>query len=383
MNVHEELRDPERISERLEFHRRIVAQEQEAGAICDRVLRGPSAWWRNALFQAGDIHTAGMVTVLIRRSEEALQQGPPEALELSEIALQIASTLDFLAYPYDHVHKVRGQALRQQAFVLSCLGRHQPAKLMADFAMELFKQIPEPHREIARLDLVRSNIARNMGRHDRAVAFARDAAEGFLACGARTAWLNAVFYEAGAHYMAGDVREALAIWNSMENEIHRLTPEQRAARLHNMALCAGSAGTFDEAARLYALASVEFERLGSTMNRVKCTWGIGAAFTSAGRYEEAIPTLLKAEVELEALGLEADAALAALERVEALLAVGRPDDVPAICRRLLERFTKAEANASAMTALAYLRESLAMGLATPASVRHIHDFLREVRLQRR
>ena len=36
-----------------------IPEEEEAAAICDRVLKGPSRWWRNALFQAGEVHTAG------------------------------------------------------------------------------------------------------------------------------------------------------------------------------------------------------------------------------------------------------------------------------------------------------------------------------------
>jgi tetratricopeptide (TPR) repeat protein len=379
MDVHEELRDPERISERLEFHRRVIAEEQEAAAVCDRVLNGPSRWWRNALAQVGGSRNAGMVTVLIQRSEIALRQVPADALELSEVATEIASVLDLLAYPYDHVYKVRGGALRQQAYVLSCMGRHHEAKRTADLAGVFLAQIPEPLRELARLDLVRSNIERNMQNYERAVAFARDAAERFLASGARTSRLNALFFEAGAHYSAGNAREAFDIYRSMEQETALLTPEQRAARLHNMAMCASSVGKFDEAARLYTLAATDFERLGFTVNRVKCSYSIGLSMNEAGRYEDAVPLFLKAEVELDALGLESDASLAALMRVEALLALGRTAEVAEVCRRLVERFTRAGVTGAAMTALAYLRETVAIGHATPASVRHVHDFVRDTR----
>ena len=381
MDIHEELHDPERLSARLEFHRGAVAEEEEAAAICDRVLVGPPRWWRNALLQAGaGARTAGMVTVLVERSEAAVGRVPADALALSEIAAEVAGTIDILAYPYDHVHKVRGQALRQQAHVLSLLGRHHEATRIADLAAVFLRQIPEPLRELARLDLVRSNIARNTESYGEAISFARIAATRFLAAGARTSWLNARLFEACAHYSAGNHDAALEIWRSMESDLRLLTPTQRAARIHNIALCAGAAGKFDEAARLYTRAAFDFDRLGLTVNRVKCGYSIGRAMNAAGRYEEAIPVLLNAEVELEALGLETDAALAALMRVEALLVLRRTKEVPEICRALIDRFTRAGVTGAAMTALAYLRETFVMGHATPASVRHIHDFVRDTNL---
>jgi hypothetical protein len=89
----EEFHDPERISERLAFHRNAIAEEQEAKQICDSVLTGPSQWWGNALRAVDGSDTAGMVTILIQRSEAALRHSPPDSLALSEIAVGIAGRL--------------------------------------------------------------------------------------------------------------------------------------------------------------------------------------------------------------------------------------------------------------------------------------------------
>src|ERR1043166_4051522 len=269
MNILEELADPARISERLEFHHRLVAEAQEAAAICDRVLHGPASWWRNALVQADGSKTAGMVTVLIERAVVAIQQSPTDALALTEIAIELAGTMEADEYPYAHVQKIRGHALREQAWVLSCMGRHQQAARLADLAAMFFEEIPEPLRELGRLDLVRSNIARSTESYGRAVEYARQAAERFLACGARTSWLHARFFEARAHFSAGEVAKALEIYRSMADGTRLLTQEQRAARIHNMAACMSASGRFEEAARLYARAAAEFERQGATTNRVK------------------------------------------------------------------------------------------------------------------
>jgi hypothetical protein len=81
---------------------------------------------------------------------------------------------------------------------------------------------------------------------------------------------------------------------------------------------------------------------------------------------------------MESLGLESSAALAALQLAETLLIVKRHDEVPHICRALLDRFTRAGMNERALTALAFLRETVASGHVTPLHVRHVHDFLRDV-----
>lgn len=376
----EEFHDPERISERLAFHRNAVAEEEEARDICDTALSRPSQWWRNAFRATPGGCTAGMVTVLIERSEAALRHSPPDALAIIELAVEIAGELHPDDYPYKHVMRVRGQAMRQQAFVLSYAGRLQEAARIADSAAVLLEQIPLPLIEMARLDLVRSNIARNLEKNDDAIAYARRAGETYRDFANHESWLTALEFEAGAYCAAQNYKRALEIWISMgEHEAH-LSAERQARRLHNMGKCASALGSFDEAARSFAAAAEEFERLGLLVNRVTCRYSLGVAMVEAGRHDDAIVVLEKAFKEFEALGMGSDAALAALSLVEALYGAGRPDEVPAICRMLIDRFTRAGIQGAAMTALAFLRETVATGHATPALVRHVHDFMRGLNL---
>jgi len=374
----EEFHDPEKISARLDFHRNAIAEERQAREICDRVLTGPSSWWRNKLLAVEGSGTAGMVTILLERTALALRHSPRDAFALTELAVAIAAELHPNRYPYDHVMKVRGQAMREQAYVLSTMGRLREAEGIAATAAALLRQISVPLIEMAQLDLVRSDIARNMGKFDDAIAYARAAAETYGDFGNHRARLHAIDFEAGAHYCAHNYKHALELWRSLEEHAELLGPQMQATRHHNIALCASALGDFDEAARNYAAAGEQFERLGLLVNRVKCRHSLGLAMHEAGRHSDAVGVLKKAQEELEALGLEGDAALAALTRVEALLAIGRHDDVPAICRTLIDRFTRAGNGGAAMTALAFLRESVAYGHATSASVRMVRDFFRDL-----
>ena len=377
MDIKAEFSDPERISARLDFHRRVIAEEEAAKAICDRALAGPSRWWANAIDKESGGRSAGMVEILIQRSEAILPRSPLDALAIAEIAVTIAAAIDAGEYPYDHVFKVRGQALRRKAFVLSYLGQLLEASSVAEDAEHYLKQIPVAPFELARLDLVRSNIARNMEKYDEAIAFARRAAENFRWFGAKDRWLQALEFEACAHYSSRNYRAAREVWLSMEKHERLLSEEARAARLHNLAICASELGDFEEAARLHTLAATEFERLGLAVNRVKSRHSIGVALHAAGKYEKAIVLLRQAWDELETLGMQGDAALAALLLAETLLVVGRRDEVPAIARMLIERCTRAGMPASAMTALAFLRETIAFGRVTPLHVQEVREFVRD------
>src|SRR5258707_15650440 len=99
---------------------------------------------------------------------------------------------------------------------------------------------------------------------------------------------------------------------------------------------------------------------------------------NAGRNDPAITVFEQTWKEFEKLGMESEAALAALELAEALLIVRRAERVPQICRTLLDRFTSAGMTSRAITALAFLREAVAVGQAQPTLVRHVYDFLREI-----
>jgi tetratricopeptide (TPR) repeat protein len=377
MNIEEiraEFGDPDRIEARLAFHRRVIAEEEAARAICDRVLTSPSRWWGNAIRQQEGGVTAGMVTALIERAEAALARSPLDALELAETAVTIAKKLDASGYPYDHVYKVRGQAFREKAYVLSFLGRLKEAAEVAERSAECLEQIPVPPPELARLALVRSDIARNMANYEEAVSHARAAGRDFLAFGDREGWLKARTYEACARYERQDYRGALEVWRSTAKYAHLLSERHRAERLHNVAMCAAAAGEFDQAAREFTLAAEAFDRLGLPVNHVKCRCSIGRALHAAGRYAEAIEVLEKVWRQYEDLGMEGDAAYAALLLAECLLLAGRRDEVAAISRMLIDRCTRAGMTASAMTALAFLRETVATGHVTPVLVQHVRDF---------
>jgi hypothetical protein len=79
--------------------------------------------------------------------------------------------------------------------------------------------------------------------------------------------------------------------------------------------------------------------------------------------------------------MPADGALAGLKLAETLLMLDEPAEVPAICRAILDEFTRAGMMTPAVSALSFLREAVAMGkdnATTAAIIRHVHDFLQDL-----
>ena len=367
-----------RLAALVAFKERIDAEDAEAASRVASILQRPSAWWRNAVRQDPAVRTAGTVRHLLAKMRETLERVPSEALLMTSLATDIAEGLSVAKYPSDFVVALRAQALRDHAFVLSYIGRFSEARAAADRAERLFRQTPVPDYELARLDLVRANICRGIERFDESVALARHAAEVFLRFGDRHAAVNARINEGATLFELRDYASALEVWKAIEHDPGLTSDTQRIGLLHNLGICYRETSQLEKAAEYLARAAAEFELVGNDTNRVRSRWGLATTLSAAARHEQAIPLLREVWREFESLGLEADAALVALELAESLLVTNRPDEVPAICRTLLDRFTQSGMSERAVVALAFLRESVASGHATPVHVRHVHDFLRDI-----
>ena len=363
------------------FAARAKQEEEEAHVLCDEILTGPSSWWPQRLRKAAGAHTAGMVKELLERMRQMVKSSPAAALQVTALAIDIAHALDVTEYPCDYVVKLRAQAFRDHAYVLSFMGRYPDALEFADRSKRLFDQVPLPEYDLARLALVRASILQYIDRAPEAIELAREAAATFQRYGDTVRWVNARMYEAATTYETGSVEAALAIWKSLEKE-PVLDEFGRVGLLHNIALCYRQLRDFDTAIAYLRLSAGEFERIGMEAESTRSRSNLGQTLLAAGRASEAIPVLRQATREFERLDMIADAGLAALQLAEAMLLTGDASEVAAICRDLIARFTAAGMTSRAITALSFLREAVAIGQATPSLVRHVYDFMRELPAER-
>ena len=368
----------ERLARLTSFKQRLDAEDAAAKESIATLLKGPSAWWRNAVRKSPAAFTAGMVRQLLAKMRELHDRAPADALVVTSLATELANGLSIKEYPSDYVITLRAQTLRDHAYVLSIIGRYPDAEAAVEQAERLIRQTPIPDYELARLDLVRAGIYRTIDRIAEATGAAARAADTFLRFGDQPGWVNARIYQGAMLYQAKSFSDALAVWQSVENRAGLVSDTTRVLLSHNIGMCYRDMGDLDRAVHYISAAAKEFEFLGLDAHRAKSRWALATTLTVAMRYEDAIPLFQSTWRDLERLGMEIDAALVALELAETLLLARRVDEVPNICRSLLDRFTRAGMNERALTALAFLRETVASGHVTPLHVRHVHDFLRDV-----
>jgi tetratricopeptide (TPR) repeat protein len=365
----------------IEFSERVKSEDERAAAICDEILSGPASWWPQRLRQAEGAQTAGMVRQLLDRMRQLLGTSPANALQVTAMAIDIANALPLTDYPCDYAVKLRAQAYRDHAHVLSFMGRYPEALQVADRAKRLFDQVPLPEYDLARLAQVRALILRCIDRVDEALGLARDAAQTFLRFGDLARFANARVIEGAILFEKRDYPGALAVWLAVEDS-DALDLTTRIGMIHNVAICYRELGQLEEAAQRLAISVSEYEAMGVPVERTRSRRSLGQTLVCAHRYHDAIPVLRQSWREFEELDLIADAGLAALELAEALLLAGQAAEVPAICRDIVARFTRAGMTSRAITALSFLREAVALGQANPSLIRHVHDFLRELPAER-
>ena len=273
------------------------------------------------------------------------------------------------------------QAFRDHAFVLSFMGRHPEALNFADRAKRLFEQVPLPEYDLARLALVRASILQAIDRLPEAVELTRSAGETFRRFGDASRYANARMTEAAMIYHSGAIREAAAIWESLQDDAN-VDSIGRVRLLHNLAACYRQLERVDMAIDYLQRCVTEFEMLGMLTERTRSRWTLGQSLVTAGRAKEGIVLLRQAWREFESLDMITDAGLVALELAEALLIAGDASEVPSICRDIVARFTAGGMTSRAITALSFLREAVAIGQANPSLVRHVYNFLRELPAER-
>lgn len=359
------------------FAEQVRLEDERAVEQCDELLTGPPAWWRQRLRKMEGVYTGGMVKQLLERMRSYLESSPANALQVTALAIEIANALEVSTYPCDYVIKLRAQALRDHAYVLSFMGRYPEALDYTERSKRLFAQVPLPEYDLARLALVQASILCYVDRADEAIVLARNAAETFLRFGDITRHINARITEAGMIYESGNPGGALEIWLALEQD-PAIDDLGRVRVTHNIGTAYADLGQPEKAAEYLQRCIPEYEMLEMYTERARARWMLCHALVSAGRTSEAIPTLRRTWREFEELDLIADAGLVALELAEALLTIGQSEEVPAICRDLIAQFTHSGMTSRAITALSFLREAVALGHASTSLVRHVHAFLREL-----
>ena len=317
--------------------------------------------------------TLAVVRLLCKVANGTHERQPQFGLILADAALSIAAKIaETSGLPW-----CLGTAWKERANALRYLGRFRECEEALDRADEAFQS--DEHVEafdLAIVEYVRATLYCQMQRFDDAIAFARSAAATFHVYGDTRRYLSALLVEALAYYSADRDNDAVIL-------LDRVLPLARSAEesgilAHALANAANSytrLRAYAKATAYYADAIALFDDLDLPTERARTLWAMAALRVEEGDYEEGLAGLERSRIELNELGMANDAALATLDLVAALLAAGQPDRVPELCQIVSATFFSEGMIRDGKKALAYLREAVTSGKATPEVVRHVRVFL--------
>lgn len=354
---------------------RLALEDADAEQFLTPILSSPAAFRRANVGAIPEMRTAGVTRKLCAVARDLRERQPMHALALADAAVTISEQLGTL-YPRVVIDELRGAAWLERANSLRYLGRLPEAIDALDVAERAYESTPVAAYSVALVQYLRAAILLELDRHDEARALARLSARVFRQFGEHDRYVRARMLEGCVLFQQSQFGKALSLFRTLVQPAKELADVTTLAHVYlNIANCNLSLESFDEAHQHFMQALSLYEALGLETEKNRTRWSLGTLLVRTGRATEGIQRLHDARREFERLGATIDAALVTLDIVEALLALERPREAADLCSGLVESFTSIGMTGNALTALAFLREAVASGVATPILVKHVRTYL--------
>jgi tetratricopeptide (TPR) repeat protein len=356
---------------------RIAAEDEEADELLAPLFSSPDTdVWRH-IGNRQRFVTGGVVRRLSAHAHGICESEPLDALTFADAAISVAESLADDRYPGLAVFELRGTAWKERANAQLHLGRFSGALESLTHAERAYRRLTSPALGLATVALVRASVFYQQQRLEEAAAMAEEAERGFAHLGENERRVRAIYLRGGIRYEAQDLQGAMALFRQViayGEEVH--DPMWIARASYALGNCEVDAGDLAEASMHFHTALAIFRELGPATERICTEWGIARVFLQNGKINEGIGRLRDVEAEFESRGMVTDAALAALDVAEALLAIGQSKQLVDLATRLFRVFTEAEMVTGALTAMAYIKDAAADARLTPEGIDTVRKFLR-------
>jgi len=345
------------------------------------LLAHPREAWIPTLHAHPEWRTAGMVRKLIDATYRAIETAPPDALEITSLAVEIVEGLQPARYGESTVLRLRGHAWRERAYALYFTGSYTEAVWAVERSRKVFAECGYSEFDDARSAVVFALICAEQRKLDKALTAVHEAAEIFGRYRSRTKIVAARRSEATILYALRRYREALSIYRNLEAE--PLSKEERAGLCQNIAVCYYELGDFEAAGRYFTAAMETASRLGLLAIIARARWQFALVLLAQGRPADALELLRRVRDDFVASNMAHDVAEVTTEIAHALVVTGRMSEVADECRQALSYFASAglATTEPAMSAISLMREAAAAGRLNETAVAQIRTTVINVRPQ--
>jgi len=356
------------------FEKRIAKEDRDAARLLGNLVSQPYRFHVARLVRRPRLHTGGVVRLLSRRAQEECDDQPLFALSLAEAATLFAERLPENYYPAAGVYELRGTAWKIAATAYRFLGRYNDALEALGRSERAYRHLLSPVISMAALQQARAIIFWKMERYDDALVRARSAADAFARAGDTPRYLDARQVEAVIHHRRHDYQAAAIAYQTLyEAGMTEGDPDMVSRAAHNLGVVHVERGDVGTASRYFLEALQIVEGLGLRARAANCRWGIAWVALAAGNFGEADRRYRAVEAEMHALGMT-DTATMELQHAEALLMLGRYDEVVLLAEGLVATFRAAGKITGAVTAAMFLREAATARTLSRNQVRFVREY---------
>jgi hypothetical protein len=328
--------------------------------------------------------TREMVMMANAASHAQLSRHPGRALILARISTALAARL---TAPLRDVLECSGDAWKHLTAALKECSQHEDALEAAERAEEAYAMLEtvavpgsvDVVRKQATLALIRGQSLHALGRSDEGLLQIEHAANYFIGyCDDRKAYATArIIY---AYMLSSLGRREVAIGWLQDLAAHARADrdqETLAYVLNNLGLDYVHTRRLDEARPCFNTALAIFEQMGQHLEVQNVRVGLAFALIQEGRYNEAISEFYIVRKRFFELGTPVLAAEVALHIVETLFLAKRLDDIPALCREMMDTFTAARLPREVRKAIAFVSEAAQHRTLTNFQVTHARIFIEQ------
>ena len=372
---------PSTIANLRAFADRMTAEDTRAEAYLNDLLAGPREEWMPRLQQHPEYRTAGVVRKLIAAVSRAVDTMPPDAVEITRLATEIADHVAPTMRASDETAKLRGAAWRERAFALLYTGAFPEALLAVERADAEFSRCIVDEFDRARVGVVKSLILRAFEKFDDAQPVVSRSAALFQLYGDLERTASATMAQAHLLFSRSDFEGANKILTVLELRLRESGNVETHARvLANLGYAARKMGNVDRAVQYYDLSTQIFDVLGITTELNRNRLNAAVILAEAGRLPDAQSRFETVLADFDSQGMTEEATLARLDIAEILLAQERFVEVEALCQAAMRSLERAglEYTSRALTALAFMREAAGKRTVTQNLVRGVRDYIKKL-----
>jgi tetratricopeptide (TPR) repeat protein len=360
------------------YGRRVEEENRDADALLENYFAKPEkAAWHNLAAQRKYRH-GGVVRRLVQRAFELRLREPLDALTFADTAIAVAEAIPEDAYPRNAVHDLRGQAWKERANALNQLGKPAAALDALDHAERAYKRLASNALGLGNVALVRAVAYHYLGRLSEADREVQIAEALYAQLGDAERCTKALFLRGNIKYESRELEGAAALFRRViaygEAEEN---PEWIASGSYALGNCVLETGNIESAAVLFSTAIGICRRTGQEF-LAYAEWGMARVLLARGLFTESLRRLNAVYAQFAKRGVVLDAAVAAMDAMDAMVALGMFQQAGDLARAVFKTFTDAGMLTSALTALSFIQAAAAGERLTREQVHAVRSFVKRL-----